>query len=145
MGSPTTLVGSDIGRRMGGCSTVKLSGKCLSLIHIYAVARLHPTPAVGGVPTESALAFLRKHEGVDRGWYAGPVGWLDADGNGEFMVALRSGVIHRQNAVLFAGCGLVAGSDPVKEYQETQIKFSTMLDGLCPVFGNAKAGGQTAH
>lgn len=110
-----------------------------------AVARLHPTPAVGGVPTESALAFLRKHEGVDRGWYAGPVGWLDADGNGEFMVALRSGVIHRQNAVLFAGCGLVAGSDPVKEYQETQIKFSTMLDGLCPVFGNAKAGGQTAH
>ena len=109
------------------------------------VARLHPTPAVGGVPTESALAFLREHEGVDRGWYAGPVGWLDADGNGEFMVALRSGVIHRQSAVLFAGCGLVAGSDPVKEYQETRLKFSTMLDGLCPARNSAKAGGHTTH
>lgn len=60
-------------------------------------------------------------------------------------MALHSGMIHRQNAVLFAGCGLVAGSDPVKEYQETQIKFSTMLDGLCPGFGSAKAGGQTAR
>lgn len=109
------------------------------------VARLHPTPAVGGVPTESALAFLREHEGVDRGWYAGPVGWLDANGNGEFMVALRSGVIHRQNAVLFAGCGLVAGSDPVKEYQETRLKFSTMLDGLSPVSGSEKAGTHTGH
>lgn len=109
------------------------------------VARLHPTPAVGGVPTESALAFLRENEGVDRGWYAGPVGWLDANGNGEFMVALRSGVIHRQNAVLFAGCGLVAGSDPAKEYQETQLKFSTMLDGLCPTRESEKADAHTGH
>ena len=96
------------------------------------IARLHPTPAVGGVPAGSALTFLRDHEGFDRGWYAGPVGWLDAEGNGEFMVALRSGVIQGCEAVLFAGCGLVAGSDPEKEYQETLIKFSTMLDGLCP-------------
>lgn len=96
------------------------------------IARLHPTPAVGGVPAASALTFLRDHEGFDRGWYAGPVGWLDAEGNGEFMVALRSGVIQGCEAVLFAGCGLVAGSDPEKEYQETLIKFSTMLDGLCP-------------
>lgn len=94
--------------------------------------QLHPTPAVGGVPCADALAFLRTHEGFDRGWYAGPVGWLDANGNGEFMVSLRSGVIDGQNAALFAGCGLVAGSDPEKEYQETQLKFSTMLDGLCP-------------
>lgn len=99
------------------------------------IARLHPTPAVGGVPAGSALAFLRDHEGFDRGWYAGPVGWLDAEGNGEFMVALRSGVIQGNEAVLFAGCGLVAGSDPEKEYQETWIKFSTMLNGLCPAQG----------
>lgn len=96
------------------------------------IAHLHPTPAVGGVPAGSALAFLRIHEDFDRGWYAGPVGWLDGEGNGEFMVALRSGVIQGNEAVLFAGCGLVAGSDPEKEYQETWIKFSTMLDGLCP-------------
>ncbi|SFW36541.1 chorismate binding enzyme [Desulfovibrio desulfuricans] len=95
----------------------------------------NPTPAVGGVPAGSALAFLRDHEGFDRGWYAGPVGWLDAEGNGEFMVALRSGVIQGNEAVLFAGCGLVAGSDPEKEYQETWIKFSTMLNGLCPAQG----------
>ena len=93
---------------------------------------LHPTPAVGGVPCNSALEFLRAHEGFDRGWYAGPVGWLDALGNGEFMVSLRSGLIDGRNAVLFAGCGLVAGSDPEKEYRETQLKLSTMLDGVCP-------------
>ena len=95
---------------------------------------LHPTPAVGGVPTEPALAFLREYEDIDRGWYAGPVGWLDAKGNGEFMVALRSGVIHRQDAALFAGCGLVTGSDPETEYQETRLKLSTLLDGLCPTW-----------
>ena len=57
------------------------------------ISFLHPTPAVGGVPSEPALTFLREHEGFDRGWYAGPIGWLDAERNGEFMVALRSGVI----------------------------------------------------
>lgn len=96
------------------------------------IEHLHPTPAVGGVPCNSALEFLRAHEGFDRGWYAGPVGWLDALGNGEFMVSLRSGIIDGRSATLFAGCGLVAGSDPEKEYRETQLKFSTMLDGVCP-------------
>ena len=105
------------------------------------IEQLHPTPAVGGVPCDSALGFLRAHEGFDRGWYAGPVGWLDAQGNGEFMVSLRSGVIDGRNAVLFAGCGLVAGSDPKKEYRETQLKFSTMLDGLCPEWRKNKPTG----
>jgi salicylate biosynthesis isochorismate synthase len=103
------------------------------------IEQLHPTPAVGGVPCNSALEFLRAHEGCDRGWYAGPVGWLDALGNGEFMVSLRSGVINGRNASLFAGCGLVAGSDSEKEYRETQLKFSTMLDGVCPEWRKNKA------
>lgn len=102
------------------------------------VAHLHPTPAVGGAPTEFALAFLREYESIDRGWYAGPVGWLDAENNGEFMVALRSGVICGENAALFAGCGLVANSDPDMEYQETRFKFSTMLDGLCLTHGDGE-------
>ncbi len=94
------------------------------------IEQLHPTPAVGGLPQSPALEFLRNHEQFDRGWYASPVGWLDADDNGEFMVALRSGLICGQEATLFAGCGLVVGSDPEKEFNETQLKFSTMLDGL---------------
>ncbi|MGD9610175.1 MAG: isochorismate synthase MenF [Desulfovibrionaceae bacterium] len=96
------------------------------------VGRLHPTPAVGGVPLGPALAFLRDHEGIDRGWYAGPVGWLDAKGSGEFMVSLRSGLISGRCASLFAGCGLVAGSNPEAEFQETQLKFATMLEGIDP-------------
>lgn len=105
------------------------------------IEQLHPTPAVGGVPCNRALEFLRAHEGFDRGWYAGPVGWLDALGNGEFMVSLRSGLIDRRSATLFAGCGLVAGSDPEKEYRETQLKFSTMLDGICPEWKKIKRMG----
>lgn len=96
------------------------------------ISFLHPTPVVGGVLFEPALTFLREHEGFDRGWYAGPIGWLDAERNGEFMVALRSGVIQGREAALFAGCGLVADSDSEKEYQETQLKLLTMLDALCP-------------
>ena len=92
---------------------------------VNLISFLHPTPAVGGVPSEPALTFLREHEGFDRGWYAGPIGWLDAERNGEFMVALRSGVIQGREAALFAGCGLVADSDSEKEYQETQLKLLT--------------------
>ena len=91
------------------------------------IEQLHPTPAVGEVPCDSALSFLRAHEGFDRGWYAGPVGWLDAEGIGEVMVSLCSGMIDGRNAALFTGCGLVAGSDPEKEYRETQLKLSTCL------------------
>lgn len=96
------------------------------------IARLHPTPAVGGLPLAPALKFLRAHEDFDRGWYASPVGWLDTEGNGEFMVALRSGLIREHQATLFAGCGLVAGSNPEQEFRETQLKFTTMLDGIAP-------------
>lgn len=94
--------------------------------------RLHPTPAVGGLPSEQATAFLREHEGFDRGWYAGPVGWLDMKGDGEFMVALRSGLAGETHADLFAGCGIVSGSDAENEYRETGLKLKTMLDAVLP-------------
>ncbi|GAB4423483.1 MAG: isochorismate synthase [Chloroflexi bacterium OHK40] len=94
------------------------------------VARLHPTPAVGGQPREAALAWIREREQFDRGWYAAPVGWVDARGQGEFAVALRSALVGRHEASLFAGAGIVAASDPEREERETQIKLRAMLEAL---------------
>lgn len=91
---------------------------------------LHPTPAVGGAPYDAALAMLAEHEGFDRGWYAGPVGWLGPDGDGELMVALRSGVVHGRHVSLFAGCGIVADSDPAREWAESRMKLRPMLGAL---------------
>ncbi len=92
-----------------------------------ALQTLHPTPAVGGSPTEPALAFIREHENLDRGWYAGPIGWVDLDGNGEFAVALRSALLERHQATLFAGCGIVKDSDPEAEYAESCLKLQVIL------------------
>ncbi|WP_298816098.1 isochorismate synthase [Chloroflexus sp.] len=94
------------------------------------VARLHPTPAVGGKPGQAALAWIRAREQLDRGWYAAPVGWIDARGDGEFAVALRSALVGRREATLFAGCGIVAASDPDRELTETRIKLRAMLEAL---------------
>jgi len=94
------------------------------------VAALHPTPAVGGHPTATALEWLRRHEGIDRGWYAGPVGWVDGNGNGDFAVAIRSALLHDHQASLFAGCGIVGDSDPEAEYAESCYKFRPMLAAL---------------
>jgi menaquinone-specific isochorismate synthase len=93
-------------------------------------ARLHPTPAVGGTPQAVATDWIRTHEPVARGWYASPVGWFDLDGNGELAVALRSGVIEGNRAQLWAGAGIVAGSDPERELAETEIKLRAMLNAL---------------
>jgi isochorismate synthase len=93
-------------------------------------ARLHPTPAVGGAPTDAALAMLAEHEGFDRGWYAGPVGWVGPDGDGELMVALRSGVVDGSRVSLFAGCGIVADSDGAREWAESRMKLRPMLAAL---------------
>ena len=92
--------------------------------------RLHPTPAVGGTPRDVALALIAEHESFDRGWYAGPVGWLGADGDGEMMVALRCGLVQGSQATLFAGCGIVADSDPAREWEESRLKLRTMLLAL---------------
>ena len=94
------------------------------------VARLHPTPALGGQPREHALAWIRAHEQLDRGWYGAPVGWVDARGQGEFAVAIRSALVGRHEASLFAGAGIVAASDPSREEQETTIKLRAMLSAL---------------
>lgn len=94
------------------------------------VARLHPTPAVGGTPTAAAIDWIRAHEPVARGWYASPVGWFDFDGNGELAVAIRSGVIAGNRAHLWAGAGIVAGSDPERELAETDAKLRAMLGAL---------------
>ncbi len=92
--------------------------------------RLHPTPAVGGEPRDLALALVDEHEGFDRGWYAGPVGWLGADGDGELWVALRCGIVDRTRATLFAGCGIVADSDPDQEWEESRIKLRAVISAL---------------
>jgi menaquinone-specific isochorismate synthase len=92
--------------------------------------RLHPTPAVGGVPTERAVAWIREHEPFDRGWYAGAVGWFDASGDGDFNVALRSGLLAGREARLFAGGGIVKDSVPAEEYEEANLKLTALLAAL---------------
>lgn len=89
---------------------------------------LHPTPAVGGTPTTFAQQWIAEHEGLDRGWYAGPVGWIDHQGCGSFYVALRSALIGPSGMRLWAGAGIVAGSDPEQELIETDVKFAAVLD-----------------
>jgi menaquinone-specific isochorismate synthase len=94
------------------------------------VEALHPTPAVGGLPPDAALETIRHAEAFDRGWYAAPVGWIDGDGNGTFTVAIRSGLSRAARAWLFAGAGIVADSDPDREWDEVQLKYRPMLDEL---------------
>ncbi len=94
------------------------------------VSRLHPTPAVGGAPREAALDWLNEHEGVARGWFAGPVGYLQSDGDGEFAVALRSALVRGRRATAWAGAGIVAGSEPNAEFTETELKMRTVLGPL---------------
>jgi menaquinone-specific isochorismate synthase len=91
---------------------------------------LHYTPAVCGTPAEAAMELIRDLESMDRGRYAGPVGWVDARGNGEWGIALRCAEVDGRRARLFAGCGIVAGSDPAAELAETQAKFAAMQFAL---------------
>jgi menaquinone-specific isochorismate synthase len=91
---------------------------------------VHPPAAVCGTPTETALELIRELEHMERGRYAGPVGWVDAQGNGEFGIALRCAELAGPRARLFAGCGIVAGSDPVAEVAETEVKFLPMRQSL---------------
>lgn len=91
---------------------------------------LHPTPALGGVPRQEAMAAIRKYEPMNRGLYAAPIGWLDAEGNGEFAVAIRSASLVDDKAYLYAGGGIVADSEPQAEYEETLVKFRPMLRAL---------------
>lgn len=91
---------------------------------------LHPTPALGGLPKEKAKEMIREVESLDRGLYGGPIGWMDYQGNGEFAVAIRSGLIQKKGVTLFAGCGVVEDSNAESEYLETKVKFNPMLSAL---------------
>jgi isochorismate synthase len=100
---------------------------------LTVVAALHPSPAVGGSPRAEAVAAIDRLEGMDRGWYAGPIGRLGLDGDGEFAVGLRSGLIRGSTARFYAGAGIVQGSNPAREYAETETKFRPLreaVDGL---------------
>lgn len=94
------------------------------------IKELHPTPAVGGYPREQSFSYIHEIEQIDRGWYAAPVGWFNLNGFGEFAVAIRSALIQGNKAELFAGCGIVADSDPDKEWNETLLKFRPLMDAL---------------
>lgn len=95
-----------------------------------AVAALHPTAAVGGTPTADAMRLIAEVEDMDRVGYAGPVGWLDGAGNSEWGIALRCARVEGARARLFAGCGIVAQSDPRAELAETESKFRVMREAL---------------
>jgi salicylate biosynthesis isochorismate synthase/menaquinone-specific isochorismate synthase len=94
---------------------------------IDLAGRLHPTPAVGGEPRDAALRAIAELEDLDRGWYAGPVGWMDAAEDGEFCVALRSALLRDRAAHLLAGAGIVADSRPDAELAETELKLGALL------------------
>jgi menaquinone-specific isochorismate synthase len=91
---------------------------------------LHPTAAVAGTPTKSALELIRELEGHKRGRYAGPVGWFDREGEGEFAIALRCGAIDGERVTLYTGAGIVEGSDAAEEFEETEIKLRPMRRAL---------------
>jgi menaquinone-specific isochorismate synthase len=124
--SPSVLQLADVlhlatdvrGRLLDDSSALELAGA------------LHPTAAVGGTPKAAALSVIAELEEMDRGRYAGPVGWLDASGDGEWCVALRCGQLDGRSLQLLAGCGIVAGSEPAAEVAEAWAKLAAMRDAL---------------
>ena len=99
---------------------------------IRVIGALHPTAAVAGSPTDAALDFINTHENLDRGRYAGPVGWVDANGDGDWAIALRCAQIDTENHTItaYAGAGIVAESDPTTELLETELKFRPIIDAV---------------
>lgn len=92
--------------------------------------KLHPTPAVGGYPKVESVPHIQEIEQIERGWYSAPVGWYNLNGCGEFAVAIRSALLHKNRANLYAGCGIVGDSDPESEWRETIMKFQPMTNAL---------------
>jgi menaquinone-specific isochorismate synthase len=97
---------------------------------LEVVERLHPTPAVAGLPSAEALRWIDENEQYERGWYSGPVGWFTADGHGAFWVGLRSGLLSGNTARIYAGAGIVQDSNGPSEYAETQLKMEPLLSAL---------------
>lgn len=108
-----------------------ICGRLANDLHLLELASiLHPTPAVGGLPSADAVAWIAAHEPFDRGWYGGPVGWFDGRGDGELRVALRCALADGTRIRVPAGAGLVAGSRAAAEYRETELKAKTMIHRL---------------
>ncbi len=95
-----------------------------------AIQALHPTAALGGQPRQAALQWIERLEPFERGWYGGPLGWVDSEGNGDFLVALRCGWVRGREALLFAGSGILPQSEARAEWEETALKFRPMLQAL---------------
>ncbi|MEL6553489.1 MAG: isochorismate synthase [Cyanobacteria bacterium J06621_11] len=108
--------------------SARLNPKVVSPLEI--LDKLHPTPAVAGLPRQLACELIHQHETFDRGLYAAPLGWLDTEGNSEFIVGIRSALINGCKARLYAGAGIVAGSEPAKELAEIKLKLQTLLNAL---------------
>ncbi|MDF1667745.1 MAG: isochorismate synthase, partial [Planctomycetota bacterium] len=114
----------------------KLSGQLVSdelfqSSHVFTLlSHMHPTPAVGGHPFGRARQWLEDREALQRGWYAGPIGWIDGQGNGTFAVAIRSALLSDDRVLAYAGAGIVADSKPGLEWQETAVKFETIRSAL---------------
>jgi menaquinone-specific isochorismate synthase len=108
----------------------RLSAEQAQSSALELVARVHPTPAVGGTPTETAIRYLQKVEGFDRRFYAGPVGWMDHRGDGAWAIGIRCAQVDGASAHLYAGNGIVAGSDPAEELAETQLKLQALLAAM---------------
>jgi menaquinone-specific isochorismate synthase len=129
---------SHLGTRISGT----LSGTSSSRPTVLElVATLHPTPAVGGVPRPDALRLINELEPADRAHYAGPVGWMDAAGDGRWVVGIRAATVAGRHAHLAAGVGIVEGSDPLSELRETNWKFTAVFDALAP--GHQLVAGDT--
>ncbi len=109
---------------------IKSAHRSPEISPLEILAKLHPTPAVAGVPREAACRLIRQHESFDRTLYAAPLGWIDTEGNSEFVVGIRSALINGCKARLFAGAGIVAGSEPAKELAEIKLKLQTLLNAL---------------
>ncbi len=108
-----------------------IHGNVPQKIHLLdVVEQLHPTPAVGGTPREKTQELIPSLENFERGLYAGPVGWIDGRGEGDFLVAIRSALVDKEKAQLYAGVGIVEGSVPEKELQETDWKFKALMENL---------------
>jgi menaquinone-specific isochorismate synthase len=108
-----------------------ITAKAANGIHLHGILeQLHPTPAVGGYPRRQAVPHIRNIEQIDRGWYSGIVGWQGMGQDGDFAVAIRSALLSGTTARLFAGCGIVASSDPEMEWQETCLKAAPLADAL---------------
>jgi isochorismate synthase len=111
--------------------STQISGTVRDGTHVLdLVGALHPTPAVGGTSRAAAQAFIEKAEGFDRGWYAGGIGWFDGEGDGEFAINLRCGLLEGTRAHVFAGAGIVEDSRPELELNETRLKLRPMLELL---------------